>query len=100
MSIFRTVRKIKDCGACNGTGRVYMTPSSGEERECEVCSGTGRVEVVVRASASSVERASAAIPQTLPPSQRKAAKARLREDDSVVDVKQGKAGKGYVDEDE
>jgi DnaJ-class molecular chaperone len=79
MSIFRTVRKIKDCDDCHGSGRVEVNPGTGDgaEQPCVTCNGTGRVEVSVRANRTSVQQAEAATKQMNPGPARKAAKARL-----------------------
>jgi DnaJ-class molecular chaperone len=91
MSIFRTVKKIKDCDTCNGTGRVYTDHSRGEEAACDVCGGTGRIEVMTRANRVAVHQAEVATKQMNPGPARKAAKGRL-----AGDEKESKLG--YVEE--
>jgi DnaJ-class molecular chaperone len=79
MSIFRTVRKIKDCDECHGSGRIEINPGTGDgtEMPCAACQGTGQVEVSVRASRGAVQKAAVATKQLPPGPARKAAKGRL-----------------------
>jgi hypothetical protein len=99
MSIFRTVRKIKDCDTCNGSGRVLTDPAKGTEGPCDTCGGEGRVEVLVRANRAAVHQAEVATKQMNPGPARKAAKARLAgvEKDGTVSSDDSR---GFVNEDE
>lgn len=102
MSIFRTIKKIRDCDICAGTG----TEQSGDK--CAVCEGTGKVEVYSRVSQAAASRAVTATKE-LPPQQRAAAKKRLKDHEETLpaadqalpskggDAKLDKSG--FIDED-
>jgi len=106
MSIFRTVKKIRECEACKGMGVVYTIEGGTEiTHKCLVCDGTGRVEIYARVSQAAAQNASNAA-KTLPPAQRAAVKKRLRDhepepgDQALPPAgNDGKVGRGFVDED-
>lgn len=94
MSIFRTVRRLSDCPSCEGSGRVRTDPSGHETGPCDACGGSGKVEVLTRASRTAVKAAEIAT-KSLPPRERKAAKARLQ--DAEPGTNTGKDD-GFVEE--
>jgi hypothetical protein len=100
MSIFRTIKKLRDCNLCTGTGKDRQTGDA-----CPVCEGTGKIEVSARVSQAAATRAMAAVKTQVPPRQQQAARERL-EDHEPGDPqalpqrrKEGKVGAGIVDED-
>lgn len=107
MSIFRTIKKIRDCDSCHGTGRVVAQDKS--ETDCVICQGTGKVEILSRVGQAAASRASSAA-RELPPRERAAARERLQDHEpEVKDMdpalpskgKQGKVSKvgtGFIDE--
>ncbi len=90
MSIFRTIRKIRDCDVCSGTG----VDQGGDK--CAVCEGTGKVEVYSRVSQAAASRAVTATKE-LPPQQRAAAKKRLRDHEPADPALPSKGDDGKVD---
>jgi uncharacterized membrane protein len=100
MSIFRTIKKVRDCEACAGEG---TDPVSGNP--CLSCGGTGQVEVLARVSQAAATRAQAAAKE-LPPRQRHAARERLEDHEPEPEGLPGtkkdrksRVGKDIVDED-
>jgi len=93
MSIFRTIKKLRDCDDCHGTGMI------GDNR-CPTCEGSGKVEYLSRVNQAAATRAEAATKQ-LPPKARQAAKARLQDHEPLAKgSKESKVGKDFVEEDE
>ena len=100
MSIFRTIKKIRGCEACNGTG------VNNEGTACLSCEGTGQVEVLARVSQAAAGRAAAAA-RDLPPRERQAARERLQDHEPELkggkDLpkkgKESKVGSDVIDED-
>jgi hypothetical protein len=107
MSIFRTVRKVRDCDTCFAVGKIV---SDGVEIICPDCQGAGKVEILSRVSQASAARAQANA-KTLPPHERAIVRQRLEDhepaplqeegtgDQPFPKVKkQGKVGKDFIEE--
>ena len=102
MSIFRTIKKIRDCDTCMGTGKIW---SDGEEIVCDDCKGEGKVEVFSRVSQSAAARASSSA-KSLPPHERAAVRERLEDHEPPSEgaqefpkgKKHSKVGKDFVEE--
>jgi len=98
MTVYRTIKKLRDCDACQGTGK----DTTGV---CPVCSGTGKLEIFARVSRSAAARAEQAAKQ-LHPNARAAVKERLQDHEETSQaVRQGskvipapKGNKDYVEE--
>lgn len=101
MSIFRTIRKIRNCSTCMGEGRIHL---DGAETVCPDCDGEGKVEILSRVSQAAAVQAKSAT-KALPPQERAAARERL-EDHEVSQPdpalpakgKPSKVGKAFIEE--
>lgn len=97
MTVYRTIKKVRDCDACQGTGK---DPTG----VCPVCNGAGTLEVFARVSRSAAARAEQATKQ-LPPQARKVVKERLQDHEEASQAKAAgkpipapKSNKDYVEE--
>jgi RecJ-like exonuclease len=91
MSIFRTIKKLRDCDSCEGTGKIGAD-------DCVICNGTGKVEILARVSQAAASRAMAATKE-LPQRARAAIKERLQDHELPKGRKESKVGTGVIDED-
>lgn len=110
MSIFRTIKKLRDCETCEGTGKVRVTTAAQTdssvtqtEIQCPICEGTGKVEILARVSQAAAGRAATAA-KNLPPQLRAVVKERLQDHeppskDLPKRGKESKVGSDVVDED-
>jgi len=79
MTIYRTIKKIRDCDACQGTGQ---DPTG----TCPVCQGAGKLDVYARVSRGAAARAEQAT-KSLSPQARKIAKERLQDHEEASQAK-------------
>jgi hypothetical protein len=93
MTVYRTIKKLRDCEACQGTGM-----DKGNNAKCPVCGGDGRVDVYSRVSGGSAVRAEAAA-KSLPPRVRDIVRERLQDQEPALQNKKAKPTKDYVEED-
>lgn len=96
MSIFRTIKKVRYCDTCMGTGKIL-------NETCHDCNGSGHVEVLSRVSQAAAARASSAAKE-LPPKLRAAVKERLQDHepskkDLPKGAKESKVGAEFIEED-
>jgi RecJ-like exonuclease len=97
MTIYRTIKKEKECTVCGGSGHNPLTMA-----DCSFCEGTGKQEVYSRVSRAAASRAEKAVKE-LPPRMRAVAKERLQDQESKnkklpKEAKDGKVGDGFISE--
>jgi hypothetical protein len=89
MTVFRTIKKIRDCDVCSGTGQVLTI--SGDPNSwgtCVICEGSGKVEVLSRVSRAVAARAHDAA-KTLPPRERQEARELLKDHEPSIPTDDG-----------
>jgi len=108
MTVFRTIKKIRDCDTCSGTGQVMK--ASGDLNSwgpCDVCGGEGKVEVLSRVSRAVAARAHDAA-KALPPRERQEARELLKDHEPPIPAADGTIlprpggdsiiGEGFIEE--